>query len=65
MGLAWSDYRYPEVSPNYEEAATFDPLIGFPNGREERSKLCCYFFDSLIIAQFFWAISFEMPSAYD
>lgn len=29
-------YFYPEITPDPREEPTFDPNLGFPNGRKER-----------------------------
>lgn len=32
----WNLYFHPEIQPNPTKEPTFDPNIGFPNGRVER-----------------------------
>ncbi|XP_066252506.1 NADH dehydrogenase [ubiquinone] 1 beta subcomplex subunit 7 [Euwallacea similis] len=32
----WNRYMHPEITPGPEEEPTFDPLLGFPNGRKIR-----------------------------
>ncbi|KAH9504138.1 Elongation of very long chain fatty acids protein 1, partial [Bulinus truncatus] len=37
MGNMWYAYvSHPDTTPDYNKPPTFDPLIGFPNGRKER-----------------------------
>lgn len=46
MGNSWGNvpsntvnlFLHPEVTPSPEEEPTFDPLLGFPNGRKTRGK---------------------------
>jgi hypothetical protein len=39
MGNAWTNYvSEPQNRPDFENAPTFDPLQGFPNGRKERGE---------------------------
>ncbi|GFO18907.1 NADP dehydrogenase [ubiquinone] 1 beta subcomplex subunit 7 [Plakobranchus ocellatus] len=40
MGNMWYTYvTNPDTAPDYKNPPTFDPLYGFPEGREER-KIC-------------------------
>lgn len=32
-------YFHPEITPNPLEDPTFDPNLGFPNGRKERGTI--------------------------
>ncbi|CAH1773501.1 unnamed protein product [Owenia fusiformis] len=36
MGHVISTYTNPDSMPRYQEPPTFDPLLGFPEGRKER-----------------------------
>lgn len=36
MGNAWAAYARPEITPNNLQPPSFDPLLGFENGRKER-----------------------------
>lgn len=39
MGNMWYAYvSHPDTAPDIKNPPTFDPLIGFPEGRVERSK---------------------------
>ncbi|GLV44357.1 NADH dehydrogenase (ubiquinone) B18 subunit [Carabus blaptoides fortunei] len=39
MGNAYALYARPEIQPHPLQEPTFDPNIGFPNGRKERVML--------------------------
>ncbi|XP_059143065.1 NADH dehydrogenase [ubiquinone] 1 beta subcomplex subunit 7-like [Physella acuta] len=40
MGNMWYTYvSHPDTAPDYKNPPTFDPLLGFPNGRKERRVL--------------------------
>uniref|UniRef100_A0A0B7A071 NADH dehydrogenase [ubiquinone] 1 beta subcomplex subunit 7 n=1 Tax=Arion vulgaris TaxID=1028688 RepID=A0A0B7A071_9EUPU len=37
MGNVWYTYvSHPDTAPDFRSPPTFDPLYGFPNGRQER-----------------------------
>ncbi|GAB1601520.1 NADH dehydrogenase [ubiquinone] 1 beta subcomplex subunit 7-like [Argonauta hians] len=36
MGHVFNEVLHPEVSPDFRNPPTFDPNLGFPNGRKER-----------------------------
>ena len=36
MGATFNKFTEPGISPNFDEHPSFDPLIGFPNGRIPR-----------------------------
>lgn len=38
MGSAYSIWKNPDTTPMGDAEPTFDPLLGFPNGRKERGK---------------------------
>lgn len=38
MGNAYALYARPELTPSPLEGPTFDPNLGFPNGRKERGR---------------------------
>lgn len=49
MGGLWSYQKsgfnlhfHPEVTPGPDEEPTFDPLIGFPDGRKPRGRYLFY-----------------------
>lgn len=41
MGNAYALYARPEIQPHPLHEPTFDPNVGFPNGRKERGKCLC------------------------
>ena len=44
MGNMWYSYvTNPDTAPDYKNPPTFDPLFGFPEGREERSTFVITF----------------------
>lgn len=57
MGNSWGNvpsntvnlYLHPEVTPSPEEEPTFDPLLGFSNGRKTRGKSWQYVLKTLNI----------------
>lgn len=38
MGSSYSLYKNPDTTPLGDSQPTFDPLLGFPEGRKERGK---------------------------
>jgi hypothetical protein len=39
MGNSWTHYvSEPQNRPDFDNPPTFDPLVGFPNGRKERGE---------------------------
>jgi hypothetical protein len=38
MGSAIAKARNPEMIPGPNDEPSFDPMLGFPNGRKERGK---------------------------
>jgi hypothetical protein len=39
MGATFNKYTEPGVSPGFNEHPSFDPMLGFPNGRKPRGNI--------------------------
>lgn len=52
MGNAWALYvSDPEGTPTADKPPSFDPMLGFPNGRKERGNLLHINMLSCLISQ--------------
>lgn len=41
IGNGFNLYFHPEIQPDPSKEPTFDPNLGFPNGRKERGECLC------------------------